>query len=134
MFDLPLETHRSLIEPVSGTKHLKFVLIQRFMSFLNQIEKSSKYAPKLLLQNIKRDTRSVTGSNLRNILLLTDKDSIEELNSSEIDKLRYQELNKEDIWKVDVILELTDVKFKQATIEGFTDEEIEEILDLVCTS
>ena len=134
MFDLPLETHRSLIEPVSGTKHLKFVLIQRFMSFLNQIEKSSKYAPKQLLQNIKRDTRSVTGSNIRNILLHTEKDSIEEVTASEIDKLKYHELNKEENWKVDVILELTDVKFKQATIEGFTDDEIGEILDFVCTS
>ena len=35
---------------------------------------------------------------------------------------------------IDVILELTDVKFKQATIDGFTDEEVEEILDFVCTS
>ena len=104
------------------------------MSFLNQIEKSSKYAPKQLLQNIKRDTRSVTGSNIRNILLHTEKDSIEEVTASEIDKLKYHELNKEENWKVDVILELTDVKFKQATIEGFTDDEIGEILDFVCTS
>ena len=44
MFDLPLQTHRNLIEPVSGTKHLKFLLIKRFMSFLNQIEKSTKHA------------------------------------------------------------------------------------------
>ena len=91
MFDIPLQTHIELIEPVSGTNHLKFLLINRFLSFLNQIGKSSKYAPKQLLKLINRDTRSVTDSNLRNILLLTDKDSIEELNASEIDKLRYND-------------------------------------------
>ena len=134
MFDLPLQTHRNLIEPVSGMKHLKFLLMKRFVSFLNQIEKSTKYAPKQLLEIIKRDTRSVTGSNLRNIMLLTEKDTIEEINGSEIDKLKYHELNDEETWKVDMILELTDVKFKQATIEGFTDDELEEILEFVCTS
>ena len=89
---------------------------------------------KTLKENIKRDTRSVTGSNIRNILLLTGKDSIEEVTASEIEKLKYHEVNKEENWKVDVILELTDVRFKQATIEGFTDDEIGEILDFVCTS
>ena len=66
--------------------------------------------------------------------MLTGNDSLEEVTASEIDKLKYHELNDEETWKVDVILELTDVKFKQATIEGFTDDEIGEILDFVCTS
>ena len=30
MYDLPIQTHRNLIEPVSQTKHLKFVLLERF--------------------------------------------------------------------------------------------------------
>ena len=33
MFDLPLQTHRYLIEPVSEVTHLKFVLIERFLEF-----------------------------------------------------------------------------------------------------
>ena len=76
MFDLPLQTHRYLIEPISDMKHLKFTLMKRFLSFLNQIQNSSKNAPKQLLEYIKRDARSITGSNLRNLLLISDKDDI----------------------------------------------------------
>ena len=120
MFDLPLQTHRSLIEPVSGVQHLKFLLIKRFLSFLNQIRNSPKCAPQQLLEYIKRDTRSITGSNLRNILMLTDKDDIDDISEIDIESLKYHELDEAENWKVDAILELTDVKFNQATIDGFT--------------
>ena len=49
MFDLPIQTHRFIIEPISQTKHLKNVLMERFLSFLMQIEKSTKKVPKQLL-------------------------------------------------------------------------------------
>ena len=35
MFDLPMETHRYLVEPVSDQMHLKKILIKRFLSFIN---------------------------------------------------------------------------------------------------
>jgi hypothetical protein len=134
LFDLPLQTHRSLIEPVSHVKHVKFLLMKRFLSFLSQIKNSDKAAPKVLLECIKHDTRSITGSNLRNMLLLTDKDNINDLAVSDVEKMKYHELSENDAWRVDAILELTDVKFKQATVDGFTDDEIEEILEHICTS
>ena len=71
MLGIPFNTHRYFLEPVSGLKHLKFTLITRFLTFISRIEKSKKILPRVLLQAIKRDCRSVTGSNLRNILLLT---------------------------------------------------------------
>ena len=43
-------------------------------------------------------------------------------------------MSENDVWRVDAILELTDVKFKQATVYGFTDDEIEEILEHICRS
>ena len=131
MFNLSLQTHQYLIEPISDMKHLKFTLMKRFLSFLDQIQKSSKNAPKQLLEYIKRDTRSITGSNLRNILLLSDKDAIDDITSEDIDKLKYHEVSEVELWRIDAILELTDVKFNQATIEGFT---FEEILEFICTS
>ena len=73
MFGVPLNTHRYFLEPLAGIQHLKFTLRSRFLGFITQIEKSHKILPKILLQMqiIKRDCRSITGSNLRNILLLT---------------------------------------------------------------
>ena len=78
MFDLPVETHRYIIEPLSQTRHLKTVIIERFLSFIEQIETSMKNVPKQLLSFIQKDVRSTTGSNLRNILHLTKLTDIEE--------------------------------------------------------
>ena len=134
MFDLPLQTHKYLIEPISQTKHLKIVLIERFLSFLNQIEKSRKKIPRQLLSFIKHDVRSTTGSNLRNILLLTDKNNIDDVCRDDILKIKYNKIDSKDNWKVDFIGEITDVKFDQLKVENFSKEELEEILDFLCTS
>ena len=45
-FDLPMQTHQYLVEPISGHVHLKKILIQSFISFLNLINKSKKFLPK----------------------------------------------------------------------------------------
>ena len=134
MFDIPLQTHRSLIEPVSQTMHLKFVLLERFLSFLQQIEKSKKQVPRHLLSFIKHDVQSITGSNLRNLLLLTDKHRIEELCKDDIRKLKYHQMEENDKWKVHFIREITDVKFNKLEVPNFSDEELDEILSHLCTS
>ena len=79
MFDVPLQTHNYFVEELAETRQLKFTLIKRFLGFISQIENSKKIFPNILLQTIRRDCRSTTGSNLRNILLLTRKDNISEL-------------------------------------------------------
>ena len=134
MFDLPMQTHRNLIEPVSETKHLKFVLLERFLGFLYQIEKSTKTVPKHLLKFIKHDVRSITGSNLRNLLLLTDKNKIEELCKDDIKKMKYQQIEENNVWKVNMIKEITNVKFHKLEVQNFSIEELDEILSHLCTT
>ena len=134
MFDIPLQTHKYLIEPLTETKHLKKVLLTRFISFLDQIEKSRKCVTKQLLSFIKRDTRSTTGSNLRNLLLLTNKHSINELKKDDINQIKYNEINKEDEWKVNFIKEIIDIKANQIEVENFSYDELDEILNHLCTS
>ena len=133
-FDLPLQTHRYLIEPVSEHIHLKKLLLRRFISFLQQIMKSNKMVPKMLLKCVKNDTRSITGANIRKLLILTKKDNIDSISAKDIDDIEYEEIFNEDLWRVNVIKELTDVKFGQLNIEGFSDDEFKEILHYACTS
>ena len=123
-----------MIEQISKTKHLKFVLIERFLSFLNQIVKSKKLIPKQLLSFINNDFRSTTGSNLRNILLLTDKNNIEEICIDDIRKMVFEEIDDREKWKIDFINEISDVKFNQLDVEHFSREELDEILNFLCTS
>ena len=134
MFDLPQQTHKYFVEPISQTKHLKITLIERFLNFLNQIEKSKKKIPRQLLSFIKHDVRSTTGSNLRNILLLTDKNYIDDLCKDDILKINYNKIDPKDNWKIDFIKEITDVKFNQLEVKNFSTEELEEILNFLCTS
>ena len=134
MYDLPIQTHKYLIEPISDSKHLKFVLIERFLGFLQQIEKSKKHIPKHLLSFIKNDVRSTTGANLRNIMLLTNKHTVDEICKDDIKELKYAPIDEKDTWKVKFIREITDVKFNQLEVEDFSREELDEILEYLCTS
>ena len=119
MYDLPLQTHRNLVEPVSQQLHLKKLLIKRFLSFILQIQKSEKLLPKQLLRLIENDTRSITGGNLRRILLLVKRSKVEEISKEDIENIEYATLNDDDNWRVNLIREITDVKFGQVVVEGF---------------
>ena len=133
MFDLPQDTHRYFIEPISETRHLKFVLIDRFLNFLTQIEKLTKQVPKQLLKFIKRDARSTTGSNLRNILLLTGKDTIDDILRDDTKALKYHECEPENQWKIKMLTELIDVKNNKLTVEGFKHDELDEMVTFLCS-
>ena len=134
MFDLPMKTHRYFIESVSRTLHLKYVLIERFLSFLSQISKSNKTIPKHILSSIMNDTRSITGSNIRNILLLTNKYDIYDVTKHDIRNLKYNEPSKEDMWKVDFIQEISLIKSGSLNVTDFTDDELNDIMEHICTS
>ena len=97
---------------------MKIVLMKRFLSFIHQIETSQKTLPKLLLQTVKRDCRSVTGSNLRNILLLTRKDKIDELVPVDTLEMKYVPVLDENKWKIVMLKELIDVKWGETDIEN----------------
>ena len=95
---------------------------------------SSTIVPKLLLHEIQNNVRSTTGSNLRKILLQTDKLSIGNIDVNNAQSIEYHNLVETDLWKVSLIRQLTDVKFGEAHIENLTAEDIETTLDFVCTS
>ena len=134
MYDLLYQTHRNLVEPVSGQLHIKKLLIKRFLSFIEQIQKSDKVLPKQLLRLIQSDTRSITGCNVRKILLLVKKSKVEDITKEDIENIEYAALSNDDIWRVKLIHEITDVKFGQTVVEGFSVEECDEILRYACTS
>ena len=134
MFDLPFNTHRFFIETISETKHLKTILLKRFLSFLQQIRSSPKTVTSQLLEFIKRDTRSTTGSNLRNLLLMTNKDDIDDITFDDVENMKYCEPGDQDKWKVDFTKEIISIKNNELQLENFTKEEIDEILDHLCSS
>ena len=100
MLDLPYATHRSLVQPLTGDKHLKLVLIRRFVSFLEMIKKSGKKAVNMLMRESMKDVRSVTGSNMRNIMILVGKTKVEDVKLEDLNSITYFPLAEEEEWKI----------------------------------
>ena len=134
MFDLPVSTHRMLIEPVSGQIHIRKTLISRFLGFLQQIKNSKKTIPKILLSNIMYDVRSTTGKNLRNILLLANKSCVDMLRKSDVQDISYHQAVETEKWRVDLINELIDTREGKLMFDGITDDEVNEMINHLCIS
>ena len=86
----------------------------------------------MLLRTIKNDTNSITGSNLRNILLETEKMSIQELSPLDCLQLEYFPLNEEENWKVGILNELIDATNEQLGISNFDVEELQTMINHLC--
>ena len=67
-------------------------------------------------------------------MLLTDKDTIEEVKESDVLDVEYAPVNKEDQWKIQMVMELIDVRDGQLELENFSNEEIEDTIEHLCTS
>ena len=134
MANLPYQTHRYLIEPVSDTRHMKTKLIRNFLNFIKSIKESSKPVLKQLYDLTKDDVRTTTGSNLRNILLLTNKLHVDELHPGIVDSIKYHQIEQKEMWRISMVTELIDLNHGDLiTPEGWTAEELEMILNFVCT-
>ena len=134
MLGVPVTTHRYFLEPLSGLKYLKFTLFTRFLNFIAQIEKSPKILPNILLQAFKHDCRSIMGSNLRNIMLLTTKDNIAKLVNSDITEIVYMPVPDHEGWRIDMLQELIDVKWGDTEITNLEENEIDDIIAEICTT
>ena len=134
MWDVPIETHKYLIEPISQQTHLKFTLIKRFMKFKEQVMKSSKSVLKHLFKICENDCGSVTGGNFRKIMLLCQKETIHDLRTSDLDNLTYQTIPENEMWRLSLIQELLEIRRNDLELNGFSEEEVSSLIDIVCGS
>ena len=109
------------------------VLIKRFLTFVESIKKSKKIALKNLFKVVKEDCRSVTGANLKRIMNLVGKENVDSLVPNDAMDIEYHVISEENAYKVNIIKELTDVKFGESFVEGFSRKELDTILINVCT-
>ena len=127
MLDLPYSTHRGLIEPISGRKHIKRTFIKRFIDFINKIRTSKKPILKTILSAIETDTRSITGSNLREILILAGKFDILDIIGEDSNLFEYFPRPSEDKWKGEFVKLMIEEREM-----GNLDKEDLELLNLFC--
>ena len=125
MLDLPYGTHRYLIEPLTSTMHVKRLLINRFLGFMEKISKSEKKAIQMLMETSKRDVRSVTGRNYREIVILLGKTSIKDIGKRDSVIVEYFKMSEADSWRFGMIEELIDLENHALDIDNFNDEELD---------
>ena len=132
MNDVPFATHKFLIEPISGTPHMSRTLVRRYLSFIDQIKKSKKLALRQLLDIAQSDVRTTTGGNLRFIMISTEKNRIEDLKAGNVD-FAYHTAIEDDEWKINFVKELIDVRNDHLDVAGMDSDELEEILEYLCS-
>jgi len=133
LFELPRNTHRYFIEPISECNHLKTMLCSRFVNFYANLCKSTKHSIRLLTALCKDNLRTTLGNNLHNITLdcLT---SVKSLTKTIVkNNMKYFDIPEENRWRIEFVKEILNLKIDQLQIEGFHDDELNEIINFLCT-
>ena len=135
MWNLPLQSHKYLIEPLGG-RHLKTMLYSRFLKFIHSIETGNKISAKYLLEIIKKNTETVTGRNLKKILIESEQSNIKD---ADFKNIKFCELSKDDEWKIQLVNEMTDIRQGKLQLdfnngESMENNEIDILIDIVTTS
>ena len=133
IFNLRRETHCYFVEPVSEMPHIANVLARNCVNFVNMIRSSKKVAVRSLLKSIEQDTRSVTGQNLRRILLNSNQCNVQDLKLSDVN-LQYRPVPEAQQYRVGIVKELIEVQNNQLEVPGFTLDELDELLQYLCVS
>ena len=101
---------------------------------MERLRKSQKPVLTQLYKITKDDVRTSTGSNLRNILLLTDLNKVDDLTPDVVDVMKYKPISDNDKWRVKLTKEIMDMKSGMLeTPDGWTNDDLNEILNLACT-
>ena len=132
IFSLPRTTHRYLIEPISDRSHIIFSLWKRLMKFTTSIALNQKVVLRNVFHIIKRDCRTITGRNLRNIMLASGNTLYDKKIHYCISKMKYHPIPDQESWRVHLIKELLDTERGISKIEDFTKEELDAIKDFAC--
>ena len=91
-------------------------------------------ASKALLTTIKHNVSTVTESNLRNIMVLTSKETIEEITLTDAKQIKYQPIPDGEEWRIGVVRDIIDIKNGMAQLEDFNTIELDDMLHHVCTT
>ena len=134
MHGLDKKTHKYLIEPVCGTRHMEIKLHKCFINFTKKISVSKKMAMKGLFHSIKHDCQSTTGHNLRMLMIQYGKNRIEDMDIDMTENKQYEIIPNDEMWRVDFIKELIDIKHGIKVVAEFDTKEIDSLLQFTCIS
>ena len=132
------QTHRYLIEPLSGCTHLKTLISSRYATFYHSLINSKKKSVRFLARISASDQRTVMGRTLSSLLSTCKLKSEElpQLNAGLIKKnMVFSRIPSEDEWRIPLGQELLQLRDRSnLDLPGFSLEEQEEILHYLCVT
>ena len=139
VFGLDRTTHRRLIEPLSGSLHIKPALLSRYQKFCSTLATSPKFSIRYLTRIMEGDNSTVMGRTLSYISeeCNVERDCVLHISSNYIKKsIKYCILKDDENWKVEIGRELIELRDRHgsAVIPGFDHIELNEMLDYICTN
>ena len=136
IWDLPYQTHTMFIEALTNYPHLQSILHSRYVGFAETLSKSKKFHVKMLFENCKHDLRTITGTNLQYLQQNYDCLTLLDLFSKryEISNSIVNEMKEEDVWNVELLEDLINVKYGGENELDFSEDEITELIEFVAVS
>ena len=117
IWQLPDETHRFFFEHLTECRHLKVLLVKRFLKFDSSIVEGDKRSCKLLLRTISENSNTITGKNIKNIETEAGlKLELETLKSKiylVCEKIIFEDIPAGHEWKIDAAKEVALIKAKR---------------------
>ena len=127
-------THRYFIEIMSNCLHPQVLLCSRFFKFTTTLQNCNKPPVRLLANLYKDDLRTVYGQNLNSISKMCDT-SITELTPHLIKtEMQYCNVPQAENWRIPLLMELLDIRDEKSNLEGFSKQEVYDMLNFVCAS
>ena len=135
IWDLPYNAHTRFIESITDCPHLQSVLHSRYVGFAKSLSSSNKKHIQVLYSLCKDNLSTLTGYNLKNLMLKYDcvNHSILFEKQAEISNTRVNELPQEEFWKVPLLQDLIGIRNEDLECD-LTSEEIEDLIKFVTTA
>ena len=86
------------------------------------------------MSNCENDTMSITGHNLRIIMLLTNQTLLSKIKDSDLNSVIYKQIPEGEEWRVHTLKELMEIRHNPDLLENFTYEEVDEMISFVSTT
>ena len=130
-YNLPYATHRNLLPCISRVKPLRIVLARRFPMFVEKLRQSEKPVLRHMISLVDKDVQTVTGRNLRRILLLSEKPNVHQLKPSDMDDVNLY--GDPELWRLLAVKEILEIRDGELQLpDGWTQGEMETILQAAC--
>ena len=129
VFNIPYDTHRFIVENISGVKHIRSKLVKRFRNFYHQLITCGKSEIIQLVRLKEHDQRSIFGRNCTKVITMTGAHSVFDSN---VESLVIYPVPEGEQWKVSLVNELIDSRRGLCDC-GLTSQEVSDIINAVCS-